>query len=218
MLCTSPSPRLRSMLPRAGCTSRQSAARPPPAGAQAQQLFLPEQAVQDGVHVQRRSSSRVRLAASEWRCGCSPRSGRSGLRRWPFGGARQVALALSGMRWISRPAATWSLAASTSVVSSCSGLQHVVLQHIAEPGELFLVVAMQRHRALIGLLAGRRSPGSSVMAQRPPPPHSPCPAGAHRPAARRSPRPSRAGSGRTAPRPRPASPARRQRSAAPARR
>lgn len=60
---------------------------------------------------------------------------------------------LIGMRWISRPAATLSSAASTSVVSSLLGLQHVVLQHVAELFQLLVPVAMQGHHALVGLLA-----------------------------------------------------------------
>jgi hypothetical protein len=58
------------------------------------------------------SSSRFSVDA-RWRCGCSPRCGRSGLRRALTLPAR-LCSPLTGRRWISRPAATWSSAASTS--------------------------------------------------------------------------------------------------------
>ena len=61
----------------------------------------------------------------------------------------------TGMRWISSPAATSSLAASTSRVSSCSRLQHVVLEHLRQLLQRLALVAMQRHHALVGLLAGQ---------------------------------------------------------------
>ena len=47
------------------------------------------------------------------------------------------------------------------------GLQHVVLEHLRQLLQRLALVAVQRHDALVGLLARRRSPGSSVIAQRP---------------------------------------------------
>lgn len=83
----------------------------------ARQVFLPEQAAQDRIDIQRQQllacqAGGQRGDAVVFLISAMP-------RRFALATAR-LATPCIGMRWISRPAATWSLAASTSVASSCS--------------------------------------------------------------------------------------------------
>jgi hypothetical protein len=119
--------------PRArGCRSRQNAgpyARP--AAARNAAAFLPRTG---GAGWCPRPASAARRGSgwmARWRCGCSPRCGRSGLR---FRGAAGPAAArlpspLRGMRWISRPAATcrWPPAPApcpAARTAACSAAAH----------------------------------------------------------------------------------------------
>ena len=122
-------------------------------GLEAQQLFFPEQAPQDGVHIQ----------------GQQLVAGQAGSQvgdtvvvfvvtnlvfvlavRQPLG---QIALALQRHALDQQARSHLAVGRQHQHGVQLLRLQHVVLQHIRQAFEFFVMVAVQRHHALVGLLA-----------------------------------------------------------------